>query len=332
MNSKTIFDLLPNYFRIIKENQIPKYIKSKYTKVFFKSDETYEDLYKKHKKYTKKYNLMETLPEESLLDLKIELAERIYKNCVFCENRCKVNRYKEHGRCNVKNSTIASEFLHTGEERVLIPSHTIFFSGCTFKCVFCQNYDISQKQNGFIVKPKKLAEIINIRQKQGSINVNWVGGDPTPNLLFILKTLKELEINIPMIWNSNMYCSIETMELLKNVIDLYLTDFKYGNNKCAEHFSKIKKYMETVQRNHIIAYQNSEMIIRHLVMPNHINCCSKPIIDFISEKLPHAVVNIMAQYHPEYKAYEYPDISRNVRSDEVMEVKKYAQNKNVFVL
>ena len=123
-----------------------------------------------------------------------------------------------------------------------------------------------------------------------------------------------------------MYCSIETMKLLTGIIDVYLTDFKYGNNECAKRLSKVDNYMKIVKRNHKIAHKAGEMIIRHLVLPNHIDCCSKPIIKWIAENLPNATVNIMAQYRPEYKAYEYNDISRPALSEEVLQVKEYAKH------
>jgi len=126
-----------------------------------------------------------------------------------------------------------------------------------------------------------------------------------------------------------MYCSKETMKLLDRVIDLYLTDFKYGNNNCANRLSKVDNYLEIVQRNHKLACENGEMIIRHLVMPNHVECCSKPIIKWISEHVPDSSVNIMAQYRPEYHAQNHKDISKHVSLDEVAEVKKYASDLNI---
>jgi putative pyruvate formate lyase activating enzyme len=174
------------------------------------------------------------------------------------------------------------------------------------------------------VGPSTLANMIERKKTQGAKNVNWVGGDPTPNLLYILQVLEKCEVNIPQVWNSNMYCSIETMKLLAGIIDVYLTDFKYGNDECAKRLSKVENYMKIVKRNHKIAHDAGEMIIRHLVLPNHIDCCSKPIIKWIAENLPNATVNIMAQYRPEYKAYEYNDISRPVLPEEVLQVKEYA--------
>jgi putative pyruvate formate lyase activating enzyme len=318
--------LLSDYFEILEENKTAKFLLSKHSPVSFDISEPTSNLWKKHDKIIKNLRIVDYEPKQSLLDLKIELSSRIFKNCCFCERRCEVDRTIKSGKCGVKKPHIASEFLHIGEERVLVPSHTIFFSGCTFNCVFCQNWDISQVNSGLYVKTDRLAEIIQKRKMQGSKNINWVGGDPTPNLNYILKVLKICNENIPQVWNSNMYCSSETMDLISSVIDLYLTDFKYGNDKCAKRLSNVEKYSKIIKRNHKIAYENGVMIIRHLVMPNHIDCCSKPILDWISENLPNSVVNIMSQYRPEYKAYDYQDISRSISIDEFLKVKDYAED------
>jgi putative pyruvate formate lyase activating enzyme len=326
------YTLLPRYYRVLENEDRAKFLNIKDVKVDFQKDESLERLWIKHKSEINQLNLSEIKPEKSLLDLKIQIARKIFQNCSFCERKCNTNRTKEQGRCNVKESKISSEFLHIGEESVLVPSHTIFFSGCTLNCVFCQNWDISQSNKGLIVEPKILAGIIKTRKKQGSKNVNWVGGDPTPNILFILQTLKNLDENINQIWNSNMYYSKKTMKLLENVIDLYLTDFKYGNDKCAERLSKVKNYFDVVKRNHKFAYDTSELIIRHLILPNHIECCSKPILDWISKNTPNAVINIMNQYRPEYKSRKYLDINRHITLSEFQEVKDYAEELNLYLI
>ena len=152
--------LLSNYFEILKENRIAKYLQCKYTPAFFDKSDSVEKLWLKHDQILKNIKLSDSIPKQSFLDLKIEIADRIYQSCCFCERRCKVNREKEIGNCKVEHSRVASEFLHIGEEKVLIPSHTIFFSGCTFHCVFCQNWDISQKNIGTKIKPSNLVDII----------------------------------------------------------------------------------------------------------------------------------------------------------------------------
>jgi len=323
---------LKNYYTILEENGVAKFIQCKNIEVNFDESDNLSILWEKHKKAIKKWKINETRPAQSLLDLKIELAKRIFQNCCFCERKCGVDRNKKIGNCGVDQPGIASEFLHFGEEKDLVPSYTIFFYGCTFHCVFCQNWDISQQKCGIYIEPSKISRMIKIRYKQGAKNLNWVGGDPTPNLLFILQTLKECETNIPQIWNSNMYCSNETMDLIKGVIDLYLTDFKYGNNVCAKRLSQVDNYLNIIKRNHKLAYDTSEMIIRHLVMPNHVECCSKPIIKWISEHLPNSLVNIMGQYRPEYQAKKFSDISNNISKDEIIQVNNYAKKLEINTL
>lgn len=266
-------------------------------------------------------------PSFSYLDLKVKIAESMFQSCNFCQKACGTDRRSETGDCAVDVPRIASEFLHVGEEPPLVPSHTIFLAGCNFNCVYCQNWDISQNPDvGRALKENDLATIIEKRRNEGSRNVNFVGGDPTPNFLYILHTMQIVRGNIPVVWNSNMYLSEDVMRLLDGFVDLFLTDFKYGNNKCALCLSGISNYMEVVGRNHQMAWDAGEMIIRHLVLPNHVECCSKPVLKWISENLGlEVVLNIMSQYHPVYKAKEYEEISRLPLSAEIGEVVQYAQ-------
>jgi putative pyruvate formate lyase activating enzyme len=324
--------LFPKYHDVLDEQGSAQYLYCKLIPVRFTQTESTNKLWCTHDKALQMMNVQNTAPKQSLLDLKIELANRLFQSCSFCEHTCKVDRRITTGKCGVKESHIASEFLHHGEETMLVPSYTIFFSGCTLQCVFCQNWDISQIPCGTTIEPHRLAIAIEQRKKQGARNVNWVGGDPTSNLLYILRVLKHLDSNIAQVWNSNMYCSEETMKLLHGAIDVYLTDFKYGNDSCAKRLSKVDGYTTVVKRNHILAYRHGEVIIRHLVLPNHRECCSKPIIKYIAENLPNTFVNIMAQYRPEYKANEYHDISRPVSLEEVVQIEEYAESLGIHRL
>ncbi len=265
------------------------------------------------------------------LEKKIESARRIMQNCHFCERRCGVNRMKgERGYCGVLKAKISSEFIHLGEEPELVPSYTIFFSGCTFRCVYCQNWDISQfPENGVYIKPEILARMI---ESQKARNVNWVGGDPTPNLMYILEVLSYLRRNIPQVWNSNMYLTEESMRLLNGVMDVYLTDFKYGNDSCAKMLSDVENYCEIVKRNHKLANKQGEVIVRHLVLPNHIDCCTRPILEWISENLKNVKVNVMPQYRPEYRAMEFDDINRGLRYDEFQKAIEIAKELNLDLI
>jgi putative pyruvate formate lyase activating enzyme len=286
-----------------------------------------EILWKEHDETTKTLRDLEhkTLGEASggktsLLDLKIELANRIFRKCSFCERKCEVDRTEKAGSCGVETPRISSMFHHHGEEPELVPSYTIFFSGCNFHCQFCQNYDISQKLTGYEITPKELAQKLNsIRAR----NINWVGGSPTPNLNFILETLNHYQGNMPSVWNSNMYMSEVSMKLLEGTQDIFLTDFKYGNDECAERLSKVKNYTNIIKRNHVLAKDQGELIIRHLVLPNHIDCCTTEVARFVAEELGKDTrFNLMFQYRPMFKSLEHADISRNLNEQEKSEAWK----------
>jgi len=317
--------LLPRYYDILEDQGTAQYLDCKQVQVSFDPSTPLAGLWGIHDSALEHLKIQDTPPSQSLLDLKIEIAQRIYQSCCLCEHHCNINREKMTGKCGVRDSRIASEFLHTGEEPPLIPSHTIFFSGCTFQCVFCQNWDISQYQNGAGVSPKNLAERITQRKQQGARNVNWVGGEPTSNLPFILRVLRELRINRPQVWNSNMFCSEQTMKLLHGVIDVYLTDFKYGNDACAQRLSKVNGYVSVVKQNHLIASQQGEVMIRHLVLPNHSVCCSQLILEWIRRNIPDVLVNVMGQYRPYYQAQDYEDIADVLPRDEYYRVTEYAK-------
>lgn len=269
-------------------------------------------------------------PEYSLLDLKIDLADANIQNCTLCERKCRINRKEgKVGFCGVGyESRVASAFSHFGEEPEFVPSGTLFFAGCNSRCVFCQNWDISQyPRSGEIWGPKRIAEWLTTRFEVGAIiNANLVGGEPTPNTHNILKALKFVDVNIPIIWNSNMYMSEECMNLLDGIVDVYLADFKYGNNECAMRLSSLPKYFEIVTRNHLIGKQQCEVLIRHLVLPNHIECCTKPVLNWIKENFGETVrTNIMSQYRPEYKAYEFSEINRRLRREEYAAALEHAK-------
>ena len=324
MNWKSI---LKHYSNILEKKEEPYFQLCKKVCINFSKVDPLKKLWELHKKGIEllKQEKFADNPKKNLLDLKIEIVKRLLKECILCERRCKVNRYEKIGFCGVGiNPRISSIFPHFGEEDMLIPSGTVFFSGCNFNCVYCQNWDISQfPQNGEFIEEEKLVEWFN---RNPVINVNLVGGEPTPNLLYVLKFLRKLNLNLPIIWNSNMYMSIETMNILDGVVDLYLSDFKYGNNKCAKKLSNVDNYFEIVSRNHLIAVKQADLLIRHLVLPNHIKCCSYRVLEWIAKNVgKNCIVNIMSQYWPAYRAMEYEDINRRITREEYYSVVKFAE-------
>lgn len=273
-------------------------------------------------------------PKTSYLDVKIEIARRIIEKCHLCEWRCGVNRAQgSRGFCRLANEAyVSSYFLHIGEEPPLVPSGTMFYGSCNFRCVFCQNHDISQEHpfSGLRVTAEELASIQDYLRLEGARNINHVGGEPTPNLYTILSSLRYVRSNVPQLWNSNMYMSEESMKLLMDIIDIWLPDFKYGNDSCASRLSLVRNYFNVVTRNlKTICESGDPIIIRHLVLPNHIDCCTRPVLTWISANCSNALVNVMEQYRPEYLVLrnpeKYRDISRRPTREEVEEAYSIAK-------
>jgi len=354
LKTPSVGELLPRYSAIILNDLPTKFQITKRILVEFDSDMTPLQMWELHNKLMKKFrqtqsvidkgtlNIAELdIPRFSLLDLKIKIVEDMIKSCELCEHKCRVDRTKgEMGICKAvdpNNFTIASEAIHLGEEPHITPSHTIFMMGCNFNCQFCQNWEISQWKGSGSTKltPKMMADRIQKTAANGGRNVNWVGGEPTPNLLAIIKTLKAIDAdtNPPQIWNSNFYMTKKTMAILDGVVDMYLSDFKYGNDSCAKSLSKINNYFEITSRNHLLASKQSEITLRHLVLPEHIECCTKPILKWIADNIrTKALINIMGQYYPAYNANEFMDLRRRVSEEEMQQAFNYAEKLNLFYM
>jgi putative pyruvate formate lyase activating enzyme len=204
---------LNRYYHLMNDEKIARYLLAKAQSVDIELSADLPDLWQEHDRLTREFHQIITeydegsqvavIPksvEPSYLDLKIQIADEILKQCCFCERRCEIDRSNNKlGVCKVgKNAVVSSAFLHTGEETVLVPSGTIFFSGCTFKCVFCQNSSISQRwlnpknnkiRDGVERTPQQIAGIAGGLTREGARNINWVGGDPTSNLHAILHAL-----------------------------------------------------------------------------------------------------------------------------------------------
>ncbi|MEW5936858.1 MAG: radical SAM protein [Candidatus Thermoplasmatota archaeon] len=320
---------LKRYERLLERDAMPLYLAAKRVPVYYTGEEGVEALLGANRAGVRR--LMESADELSaaaesspnLIDLKREIASQILRSCRLCERRCGVDRTAGVcGHCRVLEAKIASEFVHLGEEPELVPSYTIFFAGCTFNCIYCQNWDISQDPDaGVAVHPERVASWI--RRREGTVrNVNWVGGDPTSNLHFILDVLVRCTSPLPQVWNSNMYLSLEGMALLAGVMDVYLADLKYGNDDCAVELSNAPQYWETVTRNIMIGAETGDLLIRHLVLPGHLDCCSMPVLEWIAAHVPHAKVNVMAQYRPAYRASG--KIARRPTMEEISAVRNRA--------
>jgi putative pyruvate formate lyase activating enzyme len=273
--------------------------------------------------------------------------EKAYRCCRLCPNDCRVDRVAgEKGKCLTGAEAVVASFgSHFGEEPPLTGfrgSGTVFFSGCNLKCIYCQNFDISQLRHGTEVTPARLADIMLSLQAQGCHNINFV--TPThviPTIIRALTIAAEGGLSLPLVYNSSGYDSTETLRLLDGIFDIYMPDFKYAEEKSGMRLSGIKRYPEVAQNairemhrqvgdlkvdKQGIAVKG--LIVRHLILPGHTDE-SKRVIDFIKSLSAGTYLNLMEQYHPEYKVFDIPGMNRMITKAEYAEVVSYALDKGI---
>jgi len=324
---------LARYFAITENRAVAKFLIAKKVPADFSSTDSLETLWQQHTNCTQDFlalerqldsgttSLLRPKPEKSYLDLKIQIAADILQRCHLCSRQCRVNRLADKlGYCGCGNTlAVSSIFAHMGEEPELVPSGTIFTMGCTMRCRHCQNWTISQwKETPLVYTPRELAAEVENLCSTGCRNINLVGGEPTPWLKHWLETFNCVNVNVPVVWNSNAYYSPQTAQLLAGFADVYLLDFKYGPGNCAEHISDTPNYWQVCIRNHLEAKKYGELLVRLLVLPGHLECCTKPILHWIADNLGvDTRVNLMFQYRPEWRAHELPELQRGLTKTEM---------------
>ena len=269
------------------------------------------------------------------------------KKCEICPHRCGVDRTNNQiGRCKSKNTVkVAKASIHMYEEPCISKgsgSGTVFFSNCNLNCVFCQNYEISQLGLGKEITIEELASIFLKLQNENVNNINLV--TPTsyvPQIIEAIKIAKKKGLIIPIIYNTNSYENVETLKLLEGYIDIYLPDLKYAENELGRKYSGINNYFEIATKAIKEMYKqvgNIEcdkngiakkgVIIRHLVMPNHIEN-SKKVLKWINDKLPQDIyISVMNQYFPTYKAKEIKELNRKLTKREIKKIEEFIYSLN----
>jgi putative pyruvate formate lyase activating enzyme len=276
---------------------------------------------------------------------RIKALYKLMSPCRLCPHECVADRSAgKKGKCRSgAEAVISSHNLHFGEEPPISGfrgSGTIFFTNCSLSCVFCQNYPISQLNNGRTVTVKELAAIMLELQEQRAHNINFV--TPTHFLPLIVDAVhlaKQKGLSIPLVYNSSGFEGLEALKLLDGVIDIYLPDAKYCDRNKSAKYSGAAGYWEanklalremhrqvgnlTLDKDGVAV---KGLLVRHLVLPNDISG-SKDVLEFIAGELsPETYVSVMAQYHPANKSEQYPELSRKVSAKEYGKVVKLAEN------
>ena len=269
--------------------------------------------------------------------------------CNSCPRKCNIDREEKTGVCGAPYEyKVARAALHFWEEPCISGekgSGTVFFSGCSLKCVFCQNFEISRNAFGKEIAEERLVEIFRELEAQGAHNINLV--NPTHYSRQLAETLRKYKPSVPVVWNTGGYDSVESLKKLEGLVDIYLADIKYVSESVSKKYSGAEDYFQVAteavlemqrQVGKNIFDKNGTMkrglIIRHLVLPGNVSQAMR-VIDWVKENLPEGtVISLMSQYTPCGKAAEYPTINRKLSEREYDMVIDYADKlgfENAFI-
>ena len=266
------------------------------------------------------------------------------EKCSLCPRECEVKRKAgQAGFCGVAGENIfaARAALHMWEEPCIsgeTGSGTVFFSGCTLRCVYCQNFDIARANSGKEITKERLVEIFLELQEKGAANINLVTPTHyTEEIIWAIQNAKKKGLSIPIVYNCSGYEKIETLRLLDGIVDVYLTDFKYMDKALAVRYSKAKDYPDIAKKalEEMVRQTGEEefdeegmmkkgVIVRHLLLPGCMEN-AKAVVKYVYEMYKDSVfLSLMNQYTPLPQVKDYPEINRKVTAEEYDELVDYA--------
>lgn len=272
---------------------------------------------------------------------RVEKGYQLLQKCRVCPRGCGVDRLNgERGICKVgKNPMVSSYSVHFGEEPPISGtrgSGTIFFTSCNLRCIYCQNFPISQLGNGSEVTTRDLAKMMVSLQSRGCHNINLVTPSHfIPQILEAVSFAWEMGFDLPLVYNSSGYDSIEALRLLEGIIDIYLPDMRYSDNRVAKRLSSAEDYVEVNQEAVREMYRQvgnlvtdedgiakKGLLIRHLILPFDL-AGSKKTFRFIKEEIyPNVYVSLLGQYFPSFKASDDVSINRKITKEEYEQAKE----------
>ncbi len=277
------------------------------------------------------------LSKDELAD-RIRRAEEMLSPCTVCPRNCGPDRLRdEKGFCGTGRNAILSSFdRHFGEEDPLVGrggSGTIFISRCNLKCVFCQNYEISQLGEGDETPSDKISSVMLYLQRLGCENINFVSpSHVVPQILASLPKAVERGLDLPLVYNTGGYDSLDSLRLLDGIFDIYMPDMKYASNQTAQALSGVDDYVE--RNREAVGEMHRQvgdlvvddrgvarrgLLVRHLVLPEAL-AGTREVTRFVAERIsPDTYINIMDQYRPCYRAEDFPDLARTITAQEYLE-------------
>jgi putative pyruvate formate lyase activating enzyme len=257
------------------------------------------------------------------------LAHASLANCHLCAHHCGANRLAgETGPCHA--GATANFFLAQTEvtdELELIPTFAVALSGCDLRCDFCiTGAESWNPRVGKFFNGEAMAEKATTALADGAKTVMVLGGEPTIHLPSVLEFISHLPNDAKIVWKTNAHGSAQARELLDSIVDVWLADYKFGNDDCAQRLAKVSDYTSVVRENLLWADANSELIVRHLLMPGHLECCWRPTAEWLAENLPDVKVNLRSGFWPAWKSSRHAELRGTVTDDEARLAWKIAEN------
>jgi putative pyruvate formate lyase activating enzyme len=268
-------------------------------------------------------------PRSGLARERARIARAMLADCHFCEHHCGVNRLAgETGLCHAgAEARIFMAQTEVSDELELIPTFAIALSGCDLRCDFCITGGPSWNAcAGELARVKELVERADAALANGARTVMILGGEPTIHLPPVLEIVAALPDDAKLVWKTNAHGSAQARELLDGMFDVWLADFKFGNDDCARRLAKVPDYVRIVRENLLWANDHSELIVRHLLMPGHVECCWQPVAEWLAVELPGVKVNLRSGFWPAWQAARHSDLRRTVSNSENEQAGRIARN------
>ena len=248
-----------------------------------------------------------------------QIARALLADCRFCAHDCGVNRLAgETGLCHA--GTEAYFFCaqtEVSDELELIPTFSVAFSGCDLRCDFCITGAPSwNSRAGAGFDAPAMAIKARDALQDGARTIMVLGGEPTIHLPAVLEFVSFLPETAKLIWKTNARGSAQARELLDGIFDVWLADFKFGNDDCAQRLARVPDYVRVVEENLLWANEREELIVRHLLMPGHVDCCWRPVAEWLAKNLPAVKVNLRSGFWPAWHAARHAELRRTVSKAE----------------
>jgi putative pyruvate formate lyase activating enzyme len=266
---------------------------------------------------------------------RLDAARSHYRACSLCEHRCGVSRQDGHrGPCQAGvTPRVFKQRVEYGEEPGLNPSHLFYLSGCDLRCAFCiAEANAFDPGRGVELTAERFRRAVAEGRRQGARTLQWVGGEPTIHLPALLEVMAGCPDLPPVVWKSDFYGTPEALALLDGVAAVYLADFKFGNDACARRLAGVGRYVEVVTRNLLLAARQGELIVRHLLLPGHYDCCFVPVAEWMHTHLPEARFSIRDCYLPRWRARRVAELARPLGRGEARPARELASRLGLNVV